>query len=139
MTSALLPLLVLASAAATSVEPASLQDTDRPIVAPCAAAAPAPGAIFSGPVLQVIDAEHLCIAAGPTPAEWIAVRPKAASGLRGDKGRSVLMSATFSKRLDCVAGPADAGGVEAACTVEGADLAEKVKAASQDPQWRSWR
>jgi hypothetical protein len=40
----------------------------------CRAPAPAVGQTVSGPVLHVIDGRTLCIAQGPTPDRWIALR-----------------------------------------------------------------
>lgn len=108
----------------------------------CGAATPAEGVSFSGPVLQVIDGERLCVATGPRPEDWIEVRPlglRPAAALPATQARALLMSATFSRRLDCVAGQRIGEAVAAVCTVEGAALPAQMQAARARPGWTEWR
>lgn len=115
---------------------------DGPQASACGAPAPSEGVSFSGPVLQVIDGERLCVATGPSPQDWVEVRPvglRPAAALPASQARSLLMSATFSRRLDCVAGERIGEAVAATCTVEGSPLEGEMGAASARPDWTQWR
>lgn len=108
----------------------------------CGAPIPPEGVSFSGPVLQVIDGERLCVATGPSPQDWIEVRPvglRPAAALPAAQARALLMSATFSRRLDCVAGQRIGEAVAAVCTVEGGALPAEMQAARARPGWTEWR
>jgi hypothetical protein len=130
------------SLCAASVAAAAPSAQALPAAVRCSAAAPAQGEHFSGPVLQVMDGQRLCIATGPTPDQWVEVRPAGlvkAAQTSPAADRSLLMTAAFSKRLDCVAGPRIDGAVQAVCTVEGAPLSAEVQSAADGPAWRLWR
>jgi len=124
----------LAATAATSARAQTFPD--RPAMAPCTAAAPARGASFSGTVLQVIDGRTLCVAAGPTPADWVRVRLTDAPD---DQARGALMAAAFAKSVVCVATSADEDGARGVCLADGISVA----AAAHDPdataQAAAWR
>ena len=135
-------MICLPGAALAQTAPVLPALPDSSIVAVCSAGAPAAGAGFSGPVMQVMDGDILCVAAGPTPDQWIAVRPVGvapAAALPQPQARSLLMAATFSRRLDCVAGDQVGAAVAAVCTVEGQPLIEELKAARSRPDWGAWR
>jgi hypothetical protein len=74
-----------------------------------------PGEVVAGPVLAVPAAGMICVALGPTPASWVAVRVKGGPPLE----RKVLMAATFAKRVECVMNRAGSG----ICRVDGVDIA----------------
>ena len=101
---------VIAGAVAT-LAPA---DSNARVEAVCAAPAPAIGALLSGSVLQVMDGETLCVALGPTPAQWVKVH--LAEVPSGD--RAALMDAFFARRVSCVViATAARRGVTAHCVV----------------------
>jgi hypothetical protein len=109
---------------------------ETPTIAACVARTPALGRVFSGAVLQVIDGQTICVAQGPTPAEWIQVK---IAGAPRDAGRGALMAASFGQEVTCVVVKAVASGVEARCRIEGLALDQvmTIKAADrEDPPWR---
>jgi hypothetical protein len=67
----------------------------------CSAPAPAPGVIGSGPVLAVPDSQTVCVAMGPLPSQWVALRIATPDP---DLSVSMVMAATFSKRVSCLVG-----------------------------------
>lgn len=89
-------------------------------IADCSAAAPAVGQRFKGAVLQVIDGQTLCVAQGPTPKDWIRVR---IAGAGPRSSWEALMAASFGQDMSCLAVKAARLGVEARCSVDGADFA----------------
>jgi hypothetical protein len=116
-----------AGAAAIAVTSASAQTfPDRPPMAACTAAVPARGVSFSGPVLQVIDGRTLCVAAGPTPAEWVRVRLTDAAD---DQSRGALMAAAFARTVVCIATSADEDGARGVCLADGRSVGQ----AGHDP------
>ncbi len=136
-----MPAVAIALAAALlNSAPAVPADAAPParisIVAACTAAAPAAGASFSGPVLQVIDGRTLCIAEGPTPDRWIRVR---LADVHDREARGALMAASFARDLACTAVRRDEDGVVASCTLSGARLGEVVGGETATVQAASWR
>jgi len=120
-------MLLAAGLAAIASTPASAQTfPGRPPMAACTAAVPAPGVSFSGTVLQVIDGRTLCVAAGPTPADWVRVRLTDAPA---DQDRGALMAAAFARSVVCVATSADEDGARGVCLADG----RSVAAAAHDP------
>jgi hypothetical protein len=67
----------------------------------CSAPAPAPGVIVSGPVLAVLDSQTVCVAMGPLPSQWVALRIATPDP---DLSVSMVMAAVFSKRVSCQVG-----------------------------------
>ena len=131
--------IALASALLNSAPavPADLAPPPRvSIVADCAAAPPATGADFSGPVLQVIDGRTLCIAQGPTPDRWVRVR---LAGVHDREGRGALMAASFARDLTCRAVRRDEDGVVASCSLSGTPLGQVVSGEAATVQAASWR
>lgn len=130
-------ILALTSALLASGPPPAAQPPARvSIVAACSAAAPAPGAVLSGPVLQVMDGQTLCIAQGPTPDRWIQVRLE---GMVNPGARSALMAASFAKDVVCNVERRNPEGVVGRCAVDGAPLDELVESGSIRAQAAAWR
>ncbi|WP_269714732.1 hypothetical protein [Caulobacter sp. NIBR2454] len=140
-------LLLAASVAALSpVQAVSAIDAAKPavsitepreaIVAPCLAKAPVIGQAFSGPVLQVIDAQTLCVAQGMDPSEWVLVRlPRhQRAHTRGD-----LLAASFARNVTCLAMRRADEGVVASCKVEGADVGHLTRTTALKSQGLAWR
>jgi hypothetical protein len=103
----------------------------------CRAPAPAVGQTVSGPVLHVIDGRTLCLAQGPTPDRWIALRISPAwTALPADRQR--LMAATFSRSLTCrITG---GGAVKTAtCTLAGRPLEALLTEPATITQAKTWR
>jgi hypothetical protein len=124
--------LYLALAAASLAAPLAAAQTcpAMPQLARCAAAAPGVGQRVSGPVLQVIDGDTLCVALGPTPDQWVRVR--LADGVAG-VSRAQLMAAAFAHTVDCDVVRAEADGAVAVCAADGAPLAKAAAAVSPPP------
>ena len=104
--------------------------------AACTGAAPASGAVFSGPVLQVIDGRTLCVADGPTPDRWVQVR---LSDVMDRSQRSAMMAAVFAKDVICTAERRDGQGVVGRCVFDGASVGELVQSDDIKAQAASWR
>lgn len=66
----------------------------------CRGEAPVGAAELRGPVLHVLDGERLCVALGPDPAQWVALRLADAPPSR-DGGRGALMAASFGQDVTC--------------------------------------
>lgn len=103
----------------------------------CRAAAPIAGQTVSGPVIHVIDGRTLCVAQGPTPDQWIALRiSPEMTALPADRER--LMAAAFSQSLTCkVTG---GGPVKSAtCTLAGRPLEGLLAEPAMVTQAKAWR
>ena len=132
--------IALASALLSSA-PAVPANTAAPparvsVVAACTATAPATGADFSGPVLQVLDGRTLCIAQGPTPDQWIRVR---LADVHDREARSALMAAAFARNVSCRTIRRDGDGVVASCNLSGAPLGQLAGSDAATLQAASWR
>ncbi len=71
---------------------------------PCAGAAPAVGAQLHGPVLQVLDADHLCVALGATPDQWVEIQlapEPVATTATLQPSRGSLMAVAFAQTVTC--------------------------------------
>ena len=100
----------------------------------CQAPTPAAGQVVSGPVLHVLDGHTLCIALGPTPDHWIALRiSPSVTPLPVDRER--LMAATFSRSLRCEI--LDRG--RATCTLDGRPLDAVLAQSATITQAKTWR
>ncbi len=130
--------VILAASAAASAPLNASVETRRvaPLIAGCGAEAPGVGRVFEGPVLQVIDGRTVCVAQGPTPAEWIRVT---IAGAPTDSGRGTLMAAAFGQVLNCVAVRPTPTGVEAQCELNGASLEGLIATAAARREGASWR
>lgn len=110
----------------------------------CGAPAPAIGTEVHGPVLHVLDGNHLCIALGETPDRWLEVelpdaRLTKASDNPDRNPRGALMSVAFAQNVTCRVVDHTANGVMAACTLDGRPLgalALKPQAISTGRAWR---
>ena len=101
----------------------------------CQAPTPSVGQVISGPVLHVLDGQTLCVAQGPTPDHWIALRiSPSVTPLPIDRER--LMAATFSRSLRCeVLGR----GGRATCTLDGRPLDAVLAEPATVTQAKAWR
>ncbi len=71
--------------------------------AACGASPPAAGALIRGPVLQVIDAWTVCVALGPLPEQWLALKLSSPS------------QGLFAQTVVCKVTLADAGHAQGVC------------------------
>ncbi len=109
---------------------------ERIPLAACTASAPPSGQMISGPVLQVIDGQTLCVADGPTPDQWIRVR---LADVDKSISRGALMAAAFAKDVICTADGRDGSGVIGRCVFNGSSLGELVQSGEIKAQATSWR
>ncbi len=84
----------------------------------CGGPRPAAGTVLHGPVLAIPDASTLCVANGPSPAQWIAV-----SLPQLKASRAILMAAAFGQNATCVIGADGVG----ECRIEDTPLAAEVR------------
>lgn len=99
--------------------------------AACNAPAPATGAVIHGPVLQVTDGDHICVATGADRAEWVELLIRGADEgpvVQSDRlGAALLMSVAFARTADCAVA-ADAKGRKVAdCRIDGQPLADLLR------------
>ncbi len=92
-----------------------------------------PGNAFSGPVVYIGDGDSLCVALGPTQAEWVEVRladfyaPElAAPG--GREAKSALERVAMGQRVECVAQHRSYDRVVAGCALQGVSLGDRMRA-----------
>jgi micrococcal nuclease len=110
----------------------------------CRAPAPAIGTEVHGPVLLVVDGNHLCVALGDTPDRWLEVElPNAgltkASDNPGGNPRGALMSVAFARNITCRIVDHAGGCAIASCRLDGrslGDLALRPQAISTGRAWR---
>ena len=104
----------------------------------CRGATPSVGQVVSGPVMHVLDGQTLCVAQGPTPDHWIALRiSPSMTPLPADRER--LMAATFARSLRCeILGGAGAAR-RAACTLDGRPLDAVLAEPATITQAKTWR
>lgn len=98
-------LAVLALLTALAASPAAAQSAVA-----CGAASPAVGTTIRGPVLQIIDARTVCVALGPLPEQWLALRltrvpPRSKGSAQG----------LFAQTVVCKVTSADPARVRGAC------------------------
>jgi hypothetical protein len=129
---------VLVSSAVVCPNPPAEREPPReaPLVAACVARPPSPGEVFAGAVLQVIDGRTICVAQGPTPADWIRVT---IAGAPQDGSRGALMAASFGRSVACVAVRATEAGVQARCVVDGLALDAVMGTEAVRLEGLSWR
>ena len=93
---------------------------------PCGASPPAAGATIRGPVLQVIDAYTVCVALGPLPEQWLAVRLNHATAHRSGAAQSLFAQTVVCKVISTssthVRGACQRVEPEAATSVETSQL-----------------
>jgi micrococcal nuclease len=110
----------------------------------CRAPAPAIGTEVHGPVLHVLDGNHLCVALGATPDTWLEIElPDAglvhAASNPSDDSRGALMSVAFAQNVTCRIVDRATNGAVAACSLDGqplGDLALRPQAISTGRAWR---
>lgn len=99
--------------------------------APCGAPAPAVGAVVHGPVLQVTDGDHICVATGAARADWVELLIRGADEGRADGsdrlGPALLMSVAFAKTADCTVVADAQGRKRADCRIDGRPLDELMR------------
>jgi hypothetical protein len=107
-----------------------------PSIAACGAAEPDEGRVVSGPVLQVIDGQTLCVGLGPLPSQWVRVHLDNASA---DGSRSALMAAAFAETIDCRVTRKTGGTVIADCSRDGVPLSQLMQTPAVRIQAAAWR
>jgi micrococcal nuclease len=110
----------------------------------CRAPAPAIGTEVHGPVLHVLDGNHLCVALGETPDQWLEIELPDAGLIRASSNpdgnpRGALMSVAFAQNVTCRIVDRAANGAVASCSLDGqslGDLALRPQAISTGRAWR---
>ncbi len=108
----------------------------------CGGQAPAVGAQLKGPVLQVIDGQHLCVATDASPSTWVEVQvvdPALVRASSADNAKSRLMAAAFARDAVCVITGANEGRATAACTIEGEPLGARLNQPEIAKAAQIWR
>lgn len=98
----------------------------------CSAPPPPPGTIVSGPVLAVPDSHTVCVAMGPLPSQWVALRIVQPDP---DLSVSMVMAAVFSKRVSCVVGQQG----QAQCVVGQEDVRDVLRRPGLRTVATNWR
>lgn len=90
---------------------------------------------FSGPVVEVIDGDSLCVAVGPrTGADWVEVRladffaPELSSA-SGRAAKSTLTRIALGKQATCIAGAGTYDRIAARCRINGQAIGDLMLAA----------
>jgi micrococcal nuclease len=93
------------------------------------------GSAFSGPVVEVIDGDSLCVAVGPREgADWVEVRladfyaPEFSSPT-GSGARAALVRIASGQQATCVAGMQTYDRIAARCRVNGHPIGDLMRAA----------
>lgn len=94
----------------------------------------APGTEFSGPVSYIGDGDSLCVALGPTPAEWVEVRiadfyAPELHELGGEQAKAALARIALGKPIVCVAEHRSYDRVVATCSLAGVSIGSRLRAA----------
>jgi micrococcal nuclease len=93
-----------------------------------------PGSTFSGPVTYVGDGDSLCVAVGPSPADWVEVRIADfyAPELHepgGQEAKAALERIAKGREVECRAIRQSYDRVVARCALQGASLGDGMRAA----------
>jgi micrococcal nuclease len=93
-----------------------------------------PGSTFSGPVTYVGDGDSLCVAVGPSQADWVEVRVSDfyAPELHepgGQEAKAALERIARGREVECVARHRSYDRVVAVCTLQGSSLGDRMRAA----------
>jgi micrococcal nuclease len=93
-----------------------------------------PGSTFSGPVSYVGDGDSLCVALGPSPADWVEVRIADfyAPELHepgGQEAKAALEWIARGRRVECVAQHRSYDRVVAVCRLQGVSLGYRMRRA----------
>jgi hypothetical protein len=107
----------------------------------CGGAPPADATEFRGPVLDVLDGEHLCVALGPDPSAWVPVRiadvlQKASTT---PPSRGALMAASFGQDVTCRITGRDDDGVVAECSSDRGPIGRLAGGAKAIEAGYAWR
>jgi micrococcal nuclease len=93
------------------------------------------GSSFSGPVVEVIDGDSLCVAVGPrTGIDWVEVRladfyaPEFSSA-SGPAAKAALRRIAFGKQATCIAGASTYDRIAARCHINGQAIGDLMTAA----------
>lgn len=108
----------------------------------CGGQAPAVGAQLKGPVLQVIDGQHLCVATDVSPSTWVEVQvvdPALVRASSAEDAKGRLMAAAFARDAVCVITGANGGRATAACTIEGERLGARLNQPEIIKAAQNWR
>ncbi|WP_309646015.1 hypothetical protein [Phenylobacterium sp.] len=91
-----------------------------------------PGSSFSGPVVEVIDGDGLCVNTGGGPSDWVEVRladfyAPELSTPEGRVAKRTLETASLGRRLDCVAEHRSYDRIVARCRLNGRPLGDLLR------------
>jgi micrococcal nuclease len=92
------------------------------------------GQVFSGPVVYVGDGDSLCVAVGPSHAQWAEVRladfyAPELQDAGGPESKDTLSRLVEGKWVDCVAEHRSYDRVVAVCRLRGRSVGELMRAA----------
>ncbi len=92
------------------------------------------GARFSGPVVEVLDGDSLCVAVGPGHKDWVEVRladfyAPESSEAAGALAKAALRRIALGKTAVCVAGLKTYDRVAARCQVDGRPIGDLMREA----------
>lgn len=109
--------------------------------ATCGGEPPAGATEFRGPVLEVLDAERICVALGADPSAWTPVRlangPEKVS--TAPPSRGALMAASFGQDVTCRIIGRDEDGVIAECASEQGSVARLAQQRKFIKAGQTWR
>jgi micrococcal nuclease len=93
-----------------------------------------PGSTFSGPVSYVGDGDSLCVAVGPSPAEWVEVRVSdfyapELNAPGGQEAKAALERIAKGRRVECRAVRQSYDRVVARCVLTGRSLGDLMRSA----------
>jgi micrococcal nuclease len=93
-----------------------------------------PGSMFSGPVSYVGDGDSLCVAVGPSPAEWVEVRisdfyAPELNAPGGQEAKAALERIAKGRRVKCRAIRQSYDRVVARCALQGRSLGDLMRSA----------
>jgi hypothetical protein len=92
------------------------------------------GATFSGPVVDVLDGDSLCVAVGPGHKDWVEVRladfyAPELHDAAGPAAKAALQRIALGRRAVCVASMRTHDRVAARCQVDGRPIGDQMRAA----------
>jgi endonuclease YncB( thermonuclease family) len=92
-----------------------------------------PGSTFSGPVTYVGDGDSLCVAVGPSQADWVEVRVSdfyapELNAPGGQEAKAVLERIAKGRRVECRALRKSYDRAVARCVLQGRSLGDLMRA-----------